>query len=106
MVISLVTKPMLRLSVVILVNENLLRLAPLCKDNSQRHYARWSVRKPSKAIYPEDSSSEDVGTQQSCKSEFYSQKNQVEKILSESNTEKSSNQLKYKVLKDNDPLFR
>uniref|UniRef100_A0A1B6J9J2 tRNA/rRNA methyltransferase SpoU type domain-containing protein n=2 Tax=Homalodisca liturata TaxID=320908 RepID=A0A1B6J9J2_9HEMI len=68
---KLLSKPIFRLSVVILVNENILRATPvLAKDVKPRNFARWSARKPSKVFTTDEISSAGVDTDEFFKSEF------------------------------------
>ncbi|KAG8293745.1 rRNA (guanosine-2'-O-)-methyltransferase activity protein [Homalodisca vitripennis] len=74
---KLLSKPIFRLSVVILVNENILRATPvLAKDVKPRNFARWSARKPSKVFTTDEISSAGVDTDEFFKSEFGNTDNQ------------------------------
>uniref|UniRef100_A0A1B6KI39 tRNA/rRNA methyltransferase SpoU type domain-containing protein n=1 Tax=Graphocephala atropunctata TaxID=36148 RepID=A0A1B6KI39_9HEMI len=74
---KLFSKPIFRLSVVILVNENILRATPaIAKELKPRNFARWTARKPSKVFTSDERSSADVDTDEFFKSEFGNKESQ------------------------------
>lgn len=116
---NVLSKPVFRLSIAILVNENILKVSSLLsKDTSRRNFARWSTRKPSKVFMPDD----DVSLGSLISKEFYQseyentksdenkpfkycKKSDINELLDQEQTS-SSKQLNYHSLEEHDSTFR